>query len=333
MLQKLYRSISWLELAQQPIHKQWVAGAGEVRAKWAFFVRSLYKSVQSFAFAHTVVPEFAHKLETSAELLSQQQITMALDQKILELRLLIKESSVNQASLSRCASKLQTFGKNVNDNAALEGLLKEFLLNQLEYEKTKNSFQALDGQNEEYAKLERAIQDRVSEAIDNITKLEEELRQQQVVRAHRVECEQRASEVNKHPSRSNLKRKIDTVTQTLDSTKASIELVETEIEQKKYLVVNIVQAIAEVQKYGKVVAEEENKAAEVDEAEGADETDDRDNDRGNRTSKAERDSGAEEEEAGNGEVELDEDGNPIGEVEGEENEGEEEAQDSAAMEE
>lgn len=251
----------------------------------------------------------------------------SLDQKILEFRLLVKESAINQASLSRCATKLQAFGKNVDDNSALEGLLKEFMLNQLEYEKAKKFFLALDGQKEEYVTLECAIQERISTATDNIIKLEEELRQQQIVRAHRIDCEQRASEVNKHPSRSVLKRKIDSVTQTLDSTKASIELVETEIEQKKHLVSNIVQAIEEVQRYGKVVVEEEeSKGAEQEDAD-AGEDEDRENDRNNRTSKADRENadttaGADdEEEAESAEGEVDEDGNPIGEADNGEVEG------------
>lgn len=295
----------------------------------------LYKNV----FTETNAGRFRSLQSLIRSTLSNWHIpgtAMALDQKILELRLLIKESSVNQASIQRCATKLQTFGKNVHDNAALDAVLKEFLLNQLENEKSKNYSEALDGQSEEYSKLERVIQERVTHATDSIAKLEEELRQQQIVRAHRVECEKTAGEVSKHPSRSNLKRKIDSVSATLASTQASIELVDNEIEQKKLLVANIAQSIMAVQSFGKVVVEDENKVAETEDADGA-EDEDRDTDRGNRTNKSDRDSTGEGENAENAEVELDEDGNPIeAEGEGEENEGnegEEDAQESAAMEE
>lgn len=229
---------------------------------------------------------------------------MSLDQKILELRLLLKDSSVGQVSIAKCAAKLQAFGKNVNDQAALEGFLREILLYQLEYEKTSNSFNALDRQDLEYANLESKIVQDIAAAKANIQQLEEELQQQQIIRAHRIECEHLATEVNKLPSRSTLKRKIDAVNHTLDNTKASIELVESEINTKQAQFANVALAIAELQKKPVSAVEEDNKPTEGEEDNAEEE--EGDDSRGARNQ--ERDSENQPEAA---EVELDEDGNPI----------------------
>lgn len=228
---------------------------------------------------------------------------MSLDPKILELRLLLKDSSVGQVSIAKCAAKLQAFGKNVNDKAALEGFLREILMYQLEYEKTSNSFSALDRQDSEYADLESKIEQDIAAAKANIQQLEEELQQQQTLRTHRIECEHLATEVNKLPSRSTLKRKIDAVNQTLDNTKASIELVENEINTKQSQFINVALAIAELQKKPLIVVEEDNKPAEGEEVDAEEE--EGDDSRGARNQ--ERDSENQPE----AEVELDEDGNPI----------------------
>jgi ferritin-like metal-binding protein YciE len=234
---------------------------------------------------------------------------MSLDAKILELRLLIKESSLGQASVSKCAAKLNAFGRNLNDKNALESFIREILMYQLDFEKTDKMFRALARQNEEYNLLERSIEDNISCTKDNITRLEEELRQQKCIREHRVECEQAASIVNKHPSRSMLKRKIDAVSQSLDGTNASIDMVEAEIALKQTFFKQVLQSIADLQRSGAPQAEEESKTAggaEGEDAADANEDDERDDNRDARASKADRDA-AEEEVP----VELDEDGNPI----------------------
>lgn len=235
---------------------------------------------------------------------------MSLDAKILELRLLLKESSMGQASVSKCAAKLNAFGKNLNDKNALEGFIREILMYQLDFEKTDKAFRTLARQNEEYDLLERSIADNISCTKENITRLEEELRQQKCIREHRVECEQAASVVNKHPSRSTLKRKIDAVSQSLDGTNASIDLVEAEIALKQSFFKQVLQAIADLQRSGAPQAEEESKTAggaEGEDAADANEDDERDDNRDARGSKADREATAEEETP----AELDEDGNPI----------------------
>lgn len=225
--------------------------------------------------------------------------------------MLLKESALGQASLSKCAAKLNTFGKNLDDDAALEGFLRELLMYRLDHEKTDKVFQTLNRQSDEYGLIESDIGNKIADAKENIALLEEELRQQKLIREHRVECEQAASIVNKQASRSALKRKIDVVTQSVDSTNASIALVEAEIAQKHTYFNGVLQAIADLQKSGTLQAEEDAKQGgtmDVEDAaaaEGNDEEERDDNRDARNSSSSHREASAGEE------VELDEDGNPV----------------------
>ena len=67
-----------------------------------------------------------------------------LDNSILELRLLYKDSTITLPSLSKCASKLHLYSKNRNDKLLLESFLNEVLLCKLEIEKAMKIFQTLE---------------------------------------------------------------------------------------------------------------------------------------------------------------------------------------------
>eukprot|EP00428_Durinskia_dybowskii_P074407 CAMPEP_0170405434 /NCGR_PEP_ID=MMETSP0117_2-20130122/27177_1 /TAXON_ID=400756 /ORGANISM="Durinskia baltica, Strain CSIRO CS-38" /LENGTH=259 /DNA_ID=CAMNT_0010662545 /DNA_START=12 /DNA_END=791 /DNA_ORIENTATION=+ len=252
---------------------------------------------------------------------------MSLDAKILELRLLIKESSLGQASVSKCAAKLNAFGKNLNDKSALEGFLREVLMYQLDYEKTEKTFNALSRQASEYDVLEQDIAQKISSTKDNIARLEEELQQQKCIREHRVECEKAASIVNQLPSRSTLKRKIDAVNQNVITTNASIELVESEIAQKQHFFKAVMQAISDLQKAGTAPVEEDrqqNTLTEIEDVADGNEDEERDDNRNARSNK-------EDTLPEDSIMELDEDGNPIEPQEdGEEGEGDDDTENADA---
>jgi hypothetical protein len=243
------------------------------------------------------------------------KMSQQLDNKILELRLLIKDTALSQASVSKCAAKLQAFGKKLNDKNALEGFIREILLYKLECEKTSKMFSALERQAEEYTVLESTIEQRIADTKLSIMQLERELEEQKVIRAHRLECEELSMIVNKHKTRSDLKRKIDAVNETLDGTKASIELVDNEIAHKHALFKRLLTSIEDYDNDGKIQEEEvvqevPNGAEEESGAAGTEEGEDREA-RETRHSKEESNNKDEQEVAGNDEVELDEDGNPV----------------------
>lgn len=162
-------------------------------------------------------------------------MTQSLDNKILEMRLLYKDSVISMPSITKCAKQLNLYQKNLKDIALLEGFLNESLSYKLEVDKTMEVFAMLEAQEREYDELETVIQNKINVTRNNIILSEEELKQQLLIRSHRLECEHVAAIVNKRPSCSVLKRKIDSITNSLEGTKNSIEQVSSEIANKKAL--------------------------------------------------------------------------------------------------
>mmetsp|Transcript_8779 Transcript_8779/g.14600 ORF Transcript_8779/g.14600 Transcript_8779/m.14600 type:complete len:258 (+) Transcript_8779:98-871(+) len=205
---------------------------------------------------------------------------MSLDPKTLEQRLLYRDSTVSLPSLTKVANKLQCFGKNLDDSKVLESFLRELLLYKLEIDKTERVFESLDRQSDEYDALEASIKEKIAWTNNDILRLEEELSQQKVVREHRVECEGIAATVNKHPSRSTLKRKIDSVTANLETTETSIDQVHLETTQKYELFKKLLAAIEALQRKDEDPPVAPTAGGDVlGDEEGADEGDEVDNDR------------------------------------------------------
>jgi chromosome segregation ATPase len=235
---------------------------------------------------------------------------MSLDTKTLEQRLLYKDSTISLPSVTKCAIKLQSFGKNLQDEKTLEAFIREVLLYKLEVEKAGKTFQSLDRQSEEYDVLEAQIGEKISQAKGEILRLEGDLKQQKAIREHRVECESLAAVVNKHPSRSTLKRKMSSVVEHLEQTRSNIEAAEADIELKHAQLLVVVKAIAELQRSKEdeetVPEEEENEEEEIDET------------RDSRNNKADRngESGKAPADGGDGDGEVD--GEEGDEVEAEE---------------
>lgn len=159
---------------------------------------------------------------------------MSLDNKTLEARLLTKDSVIGAStSITKCAAKLQQFGKNPTNLSALEAFMREMLLMKLEGNALIGAFEVYSNQEKEYEEVESSITAKTSEKLQHIAQLEEELRQQQLIREHRVACESAAVKVNTYASRSALKRKIDSLNAQMDSTTNTLQSVEADILQRK----------------------------------------------------------------------------------------------------
>lgn len=187
-----------------------------------------------------------------------------LDQKILEQRLLLRESVISGPSLSRCAVKLSQIQKQsikVRSNQsqdiiehrdqlkkAVDGFSRDVLLFKFETLKAANSLKVMEQQDIEYADMEASISARISEVKDSISNLEEELRREQVVRKHRTFCEQEAAKVNKYPTRSASKRKIDAITASLKADNEALESVTAELAQRQTQFNALFAAFDELQK-------------------------------------------------------------------------------------
>ena len=175
-------------------------------------------------------------------------MTQSLDNKVLEMRLLYKDSVISMPSITKCAKQLNLYQKNLKDMALLEGFMNESLSYKLELDKTMEVFAMLEAQEREYDELETVIQNKINVTRNNIVLSEEELKQQLLIRAHRLECEHVATIVNKQPSCSVLKRKIDNITNSLQGIRNSIVQVNSEIANKKALYDILLKAVEDLKR-------------------------------------------------------------------------------------
>lgn len=158
---------------------------------------------------------------------------MSLDNKILELRLVTKDTAIGQASsLARCAAKLnsfKTFGNADSAKSAVAAFLREIFVYRLDLNKSCRLLRSSADQLAEYDRLEGFVQERIDCTRKEIQQLLIELKQEQEIRKHRIQIEGVASEVNQHSSLSSLKRKIGEITDSMETTQESILSIENDI--------------------------------------------------------------------------------------------------------
>lgn len=141
-------------------------------------------------------------------------MAFTIDTKLLEQRLLTRETVIGGTSLSRCAARLQQLFHNRDKeqaSAALEAVNRDFQLYQLEMGKTNQIYDMCGKEISEYEALGREIGERVQQVEDSISRLSVELQQQQRLRRHRQECEMLSKVVNTLPSVSAAQGAIDVV--------------------------------------------------------------------------------------------------------------------------
>lgn len=173
---------------------------------------------------------------------------MSLDNKLLEYRLLTNDSVVGAVSITRCSTKLAALKEKPVSIANLDSFIRELMLYKLDIDKTFRYCDIIDTkQNEEYVELESKIQERIQNVKNTINNLQYELTQNQAIRKHRVECEELASVVNKHTSKSALKRKYDQVTQDYQASKEMLANFEIEIATRSKQFDDLLQCITILQ--------------------------------------------------------------------------------------
>ena len=134
------------------------------------------------------------------------------DIKILEGRLLTRDSAITGSTVTKCALKMQQLfatlqnpdnkGEDASDitSAALESFSRDLLLYKLEMGKFGQSFNMLDEEAVEYDSLEASIESNIEETTQSIVALTQELVQQKKLKQHREECEALSRIVNLVPS-------------------------------------------------------------------------------------------------------------------------------------
>lgn len=158
---------------------------------------------------------------------------MSIDHKILEQRLITKDSVLAAPSLSKCATKLSVLRATLSDKAALEGFLRELILFKIESDKACKSLDSYSLQKAEYEALEGQIKEKTCDTREEIDFLREKLRQEKEIRKHRLKVEEFAVEVNKHKSRSYLKRKIADVEDSLEVANQNLRQIDIDILARK----------------------------------------------------------------------------------------------------
>ncbi len=156
-----------------------------------------------------------------------------IENKQLEQRLILKESVVGAASLSKCAVKLSALKNFPLEMKQMDAFLREFSLYKLEVDKSSRSVRSYNLQMEEYAFLEASISSKISDAVQEIENLKEELRQEKEIREHRRQVEDFAVSANKHQASSLTKRKITEVINNIELVKDTLSSVESEISMRQ----------------------------------------------------------------------------------------------------
>lgn len=162
---------------------------------------------------------------------------MSLDNKILELRLVTKDTAIGQASsLARCAAKLnsfKSFGTSETAKSSVAAFLREIFVYRLDLNKSCRLLRSSADQLAEYDRLEGVVQEKIDGTRKEIHQLLIELKQEQEIRKHRIQIETVAAEVNQHSSLSSLKRKIGEITDSMATTQESILSIENDILTRK----------------------------------------------------------------------------------------------------
>ena len=157
---------------------------------------------------------------------------MALDSGLLEKRILCRESFPAGASIEKCAKAFNKIFKASNDDEK-DNFLRELFSYKLDMGILEKSLAVCDEEIDNYKIQERIMDERISEASQNIVALNSELQQEKVIRACREECEALALSVNSLPTRSSMKRKISDMDNEVTKMQEIIGIFESRIENRR----------------------------------------------------------------------------------------------------
>ena len=163
-----------------------------------------------------------------------------LDAKILESRLVTRDSTVGGSSVFRIAKSLKEYHDALIQSPANEQAVKlakdvytrDVLTYQLEVSKVDKMLQLCDVENDNYQKQEAEMQDEIVVAVTKIADSEQDLGVQKRIRSFTEKCESKAALVNELPVQSVLKRQIEDCDITLEKLAATYEVVEARLQKR-----------------------------------------------------------------------------------------------------
>ena len=171
--------------------------------------------------------------------------------KLLEKRIVYRESTVQGPSLSKPAAELHSLFRNVVDGKdeklQLESFLNSIMWFKLETLKDQRSMNNFAEEIVEYQELENITDFKIQETKQSIILLREELYQQQRIRGHREECDRMAREVNKLPNRSLMVKEISDIKETLTKTKEQTLITDFSIRMRLKQIQLLISSITSIQ--------------------------------------------------------------------------------------
>jgi hypothetical protein len=206
-----------------------------------------------------------------------------VDNNILEQRLLLRESAFSISNIGKIATKVQHVfnsmkvkdetiikdenetkmnviadNNNVKDDkkknedivveSAVDLLIKEVLMYKLLMSKTGQVFNTSESEIEAYNLLEKDIEEQLLIAELDIKNLEEELKQEQQIRQHRIECDELAKDVGTLPTRIFLETQINSVNNHISNTKESLISIDNQIQTRSKQFDSLMAAISILEK-------------------------------------------------------------------------------------
>lgn len=184
---------------------------------------------------------------------------MSIDTKILEHRLITKDSVRGSASISRSAEKLAVIGSSDStDRHVLESFIREMVMFRMETDKSCRTYESYEKQVSEYNELQQTVVTRTDNTTKDIENLRIKLHQENEIRRHRLTCEGYAEDVNKHKSGSYLKRNIMQIEENILETKKKLESTDQDIKTRKSQFDSLLTALLDLESQIIQTIDEEN---------------------------------------------------------------------------
>lgn len=178
-----------------------------------------------------------------------------MDTKILETRLLLRESVFGIVNVSRCATKFKNLNDSIrmfelasskenvevkdknldeyktNIDTASDAYLRDIMQFEFEVIRMKNLLDAFDNEIIAYSSTEKDVEEEIAQAEDAIKSLQLKLREDNFLRRHKEKLESFAEKINSFPTKSQLKTEIadktaelNRVSDTITSTEENINI-------------------------------------------------------------------------------------------------------------
>ena len=176
------------------------------------------------------------------------------DLKLLEQRLVLRESVISLPSVSRIATRLRDL-REKQDEGTRDAFVRELRLFQLEASKSVKILEVCDSEMVEYNGLEEALLKQIADTEESIHELETTLGQAKLIRKHREECELLSQGVVKFASRGVVEKQTRNVDEAVGQCEQAILDINDRITQRVSQFKALLGAIADLK--GSLKEEEE----------------------------------------------------------------------------